>query len=122
MKRRTINTISALATALLLPATALAEHELTKPIAKPDLVFEGVDGFVAVEAEHFFKQEKADVRAWYITTADKEAGLKPDADPNKRVAEIANAGGGQTFYVQVTAEGAGVENNYNIDINVLSAN
>ena len=65
-----------------------ANPELTKPIVGPDLVFEEVGGFVAVEAEHFFKQEKTGKRAWYLTTADKEAGLKPDADPN----HVAGAG------------------------------
>ena len=39
-------------------------------------------GFLAVEAEHFFKQEQNELRAWYLTTADKEAGLEPDGDGN----------------------------------------
>ncbi len=55
-----------------LAAGALANPALTKPIAGENLVFEEVDGYVAVEAEHFFKQELDDVRAWYLTTADKE--------------------------------------------------
>ena len=66
---------------LFAPA-ALADIALTQPIASPDLVFEEQGGFVALEAEHFFKQEKADVRAWYLTTGEKLAGLKPDHDPN----------------------------------------
>ena len=69
---------------------ALANPALTKPIASGDLVFEEVDGLVAVEAEHFFKQEKSDVRAWYLTTGEKFAGLKPDHDPN----HSASASGG----------------------------
>jgi len=73
-----------------LAAGALANPALTKPIAGENLVFEEVDGYVAVEAEHFFKQELDDVRAWYLTTADKEAGLKPDGDPN----HTGGAGGG----------------------------
>ena len=66
----------------LFTANAIADVSLTKPIGAPDLVFEEKDGFVAVEAEHFFKQDLADVRAWYLTTSDKQAGLKPDADGN----------------------------------------
>ncbi|MEM7387245.1 MAG: hypothetical protein AAF514_20090, partial [Verrucomicrobiota bacterium] len=69
---------------------AIADQSLTKPIASPDLVFEEVDGFVAVEAEHFFKQDKSDVRAWFRTTADLVPDLKPDADP----AHVGGAGGG----------------------------
>ena len=69
---------------------ASADVSLTKPIAKPDLVFEEKDGLVVVEAEHFFKQELTDKRAFYLTTTDKEAGLKPDADPN----HVAGASGG----------------------------
>ena len=74
----------------LLAASVQADPALTKPIVTPDLVFEEVEGFVAVEAEHFFKQEKADVRAWYLTTADSVSRLKPDADPS----HVAGAGGG----------------------------
>ncbi|MEZ5302852.1 MAG: DUF5060 domain-containing protein [Verrucomicrobiales bacterium] len=63
---------------------------LSRPIAERDLVFEESGGLVAVEAEHFFRQEKAEVRAWYRTTADDAAGLKPDADPP----HVAGASGG----------------------------
>lgn len=59
-----------------------ANPSLTKPVAAEDLVFEETDGFVSGEAEHFFKQELSDVRAWYLTTGEKEAGIKPDHDPN----------------------------------------
>ena len=83
-------TLTTLIPALFMSAAALANPALTRPIASPDLVFEESDGFVAVEAEHFFKQDKAEVRAWYLTTSGKEAGLKPDADGN----HVAGAGGG----------------------------
>ena len=82
--KRSIPILFALATG------AFAKPELTEPIAPPDLVYEETGGQVAVEAEHFYKQELADKRAWYLTTADQEAGLKPDADPN----HTAGAGGG----------------------------
>ena len=62
-----------------IPATFAAP--LTEPIAKPDLVIQEADGYVGVEAEHFVRQEKADVRAWYLTTEKQSAGLQPDADP-----------------------------------------
>jgi hypothetical protein len=70
---------------------ALADEAgLRHTLASPDLVFEEVDGMVAVEAELFFEQEKADVRAWYLTTADEVPGLEPDADGN----HVGGAGGG----------------------------
>ncbi len=74
----------------VLAGNAWADSSLTKPIVSPELVFEEREGFLAVEAEHFFKQEKSDIRAWYLTTADREAGLVPDADGN----HTAGAGGG----------------------------
>lgn len=59
-----------------------AEKTWTEPIVSPDLVIQESDGFVAVEAEHFVRQEKSGVRAWHLTTFDHEAGITPDADPN----------------------------------------
>ncbi|WP_198931814.1 DUF5060 domain-containing protein [Labilibacter marinus] len=38
----------------------------TEPIVNEDVVFEEIDGLVAVEAEHFYKQSKSDIRQWYI--------------------------------------------------------
>lgn len=75
---------------VLICSNLWADPELTKPLASADLVFEETGGFVAVEAEHFFKQEKSEKRAWYLTTADQQANLKPDADPH----HVAGAGGG----------------------------
>ncbi len=51
------------------------------PLVGEDVVFEEVDGVVAVEAEHFFKQTHDDVRRWYLTTAEHTPDLKPDIDP-----------------------------------------
>ncbi|MEC5128237.1 DUF5060 domain-containing protein [Verrucomicrobiales bacterium BCK34] len=62
----------------------------SEPIARPDLVIQEADGYVAVEAEHFLKQEKADVRAWYLTTGELTPELHPDADPP----HVAGASGG----------------------------
>ncbi|MDF1739628.1 MAG: DUF5060 domain-containing protein [Verrucomicrobiales bacterium] len=67
--------------ALTIGAPALFAAPLSAPIVKSDLVFEEADGYVAVEAEHFLKQEKADVRAWYLTTEELTPELQPDADP-----------------------------------------
>jgi len=61
-----------------------------KPIAKPDLVFKETDGIVAVEAEHFFKQTSADVRAFHHTHSKLTPSVKPDGDPN----HVAGASGG----------------------------
>ena len=52
----------------------------SEPIADPSLVFEEKNGLVAVEAEHFFKQEKADVRAFHLTHADLTPEFTPDGD------------------------------------------
>ncbi len=42
--------------------------------------FEEKDGLVSVEAEHFFKQIKDEIRAWYITDGDSDLDLTdPDA-------------------------------------------
>jgi len=51
-----------------------------------------------VEAEHFFKQEKDDVRAWYLTTKDKTPDLQPDADQN-HTARASGGGGDFTSYI-----------------------
>ncbi len=59
------------------PQTARA---MTQPIANPDLVFQEVDGIVAVEAEHFLQQEKDDIRAWFRVEEDQIHEIKPDLD------------------------------------------
>ncbi len=47
-----------------------------------DLVFEEVDGLVAVEAEHFFDQEKSEIRKWYIQKKLQDEPGMADADSN----------------------------------------
>ena len=61
-----------------------------KPTASPNLVFAEKDGFLAVEAEHFFEQTKADTRAFYHVNADSKTDIKPDGDPR----HIGGASGG----------------------------
>lgn len=59
------------------PETAKA---LTEPIANPRLVFQVINGVVAVEAEHFLSQENKDVRAWFRIEEDHLPQLQPDID------------------------------------------
>jgi len=61
---------------------------IPEPDPKPDptptdeRIFEEVDGYVAVEAEHFISQEKTDERQWYITGINQDPNVKPDPDGN----------------------------------------
>lgn len=79
MKRMSLTNL--LAVALLTTALSAQAADSTAPIAAPDLVFDEVDGVVAVEAEHFYMQTLTDKRAWHITSSKSVPGLKPDADP-----------------------------------------
>ena len=88
MKRNRMLTLLAVA-ALATGLTAQAA-DCTAPIAPADLVFDEVDGIVAVEAEHFYKQTLADQRAWHITSPKHAPDVKPDGDP----AHLAGASGG----------------------------
>ncbi len=72
---------------LTLAVQAAASHG---PIAPPDLTFREVDGLVAVEAEHFVKQESTAVRAWHLTSTANAPIIEPDADPS----HAAEASGG----------------------------
>ncbi|MEM0914549.1 MAG: DUF5060 domain-containing protein [Planctomycetota bacterium] len=55
------------------------------------VVFEEVDGLVAVEAEHFSKQDTNDFRAWYPTTTQKTPDVGRDDDPNHADGASGNA-------------------------------
>ena len=55
-------------------------QDFATSIIKPNLVFQEVDGIVAVEAEHFASQDKTDVRAWYRVEEDRVPEIKPDPD------------------------------------------
>ena len=76
--------------AAVVTGLAAFADNLTTPIAEPDIVFGEVDGIVAVEAEHFYKQTLTEKRAWYITSSKNTTELKPDPDP----AHVAGASGG----------------------------
>ena len=64
---------------LVLPIVA-AQSSTMEPIVSEAIVFEEINGLVAFEAEHFFKQENVGIRAWYLSTASLIPGLKPDPD------------------------------------------
>ncbi len=73
-----------LAAALLLTLAVPALAEAPKPAAPlvgEDVVFEEVGGVVAVEAEHFARQELTETRAWYLTAPGQIPQIEPDADP-----------------------------------------
>ena len=46
-----------------------------------DVVFQEVDGVVAVEAEHFHRQELTETRAWWLVSSRHRPGATPDGDP-----------------------------------------
>jgi Domain of unknown function (DUF5060)/Putative collagen-binding domain of a collagenase len=84
------NTTAFIALTLLAINSNLFASDLTSPIVAPDLVFDEIDGIVAVELEHFYKQAVTDQRAWYITSSKNAADLKPDPDPT----HVGGASGG----------------------------
>ncbi|WP_411827655.1 hypothetical protein [Luteolibacter sp. AS25] len=61
--------------------SVLPAAELTESIVPSDLIFEEKDGVVSFEAEHFYKQENSEKRAWYLTTAEIALEILPDGDP-----------------------------------------
>lgn len=62
----------------------------TAPIAAADLVFAERGGLVAVEAEHFIRQERTEVRAWHLFTPLQRPRIAPDKDGT----HLKNASGG----------------------------
>ncbi len=55
-------------------------HDLDKPIKNNTYIIEEKDGIVAVEAEHFYKQDLTDVRKWYRTSKSEMAEVGRDDD------------------------------------------
>lgn len=49
--------------------------DLQSPIVDSSVIFEERKGLVAIEAEHFYKQTKSDIRQWYITSKDQASEL-----------------------------------------------
>lgn len=58
----------------------IAKYNLS--FTKKELVFEEVNGVVAVEAEHFTKQKKTSKRKWYLQSTSTSADVQPDKDGN----------------------------------------
>ena len=85
-QQRTVSA-SAILLGLLL---SLNSRGATTPIVAENVVFAEQDGIVAVEAEHFYKQTNTDTRAFYLTTSETSADVKPDGDPS----HVAGASGG----------------------------
>lgn len=71
----------------LFPSLALVARE---PLVPSDLIFAEIDGVVAVEAEHFFRQTATEKRAFYLTTSSETPDVTPDGDPP----HVAGASGG----------------------------
>ena len=71
---------------VLLFQTASAQEQ----IVDDSLVFAEIDGLVAAEAEHFYKQSATDVRAFYLTHSGSSPNVKPDGDPT----HVGGASGG----------------------------
>ncbi len=82
---------------LLLAATATAQEVRTDQprIAADTIVATEQNGFVIVEAEHFFSQTHTDKRAWHISDATRQPSVGRDIDaPN-----FATASGGASIEV-----------------------
>lgn len=77
---------TAFLTLFLFAQSAMAQE----PIVDDSLVFNESGGLLAVEAEHFFQQTKADVRAFYLTHSELTPEITPDGDPN----HVGGASGG----------------------------
>lgn len=52
----------------------------TNAIVSSDLVFEEVNGIVAIEAEYFYKQSKSENRQWYRTSKNETPSVGRDED------------------------------------------
>ncbi len=55
-------------------------NDFSNPIVKDDVVFEEVNGIVAVEAEFFYKQSQTDNRQWHRTSPKESPQLGRDED------------------------------------------
>jgi len=80
MRSSLVVTVSVLAVLCAVTVTQ-AGPDARRPIVGQDVVFEEVDGVVAGEAEHFFKQTLNTVRSWHIFTPDRQPKVDPDGDP-----------------------------------------
>jgi hypothetical protein len=93
MKTKLIIPLVVLLAAFFVPRLNAAD--LTRPLVSPGVVFEEVNGILAVEAEHFYKQTLSEKRSWHITSPQHVPDVKPDPDPP----HLAGASGGA--YVEI---------------------
>ena len=93
MYRCTLRTTPRICVTLLLMIVgppAILAADTTAPTVSETVVFEEVDGTLAIEAEHFYKQTHGDVRAWHIISSDSQPQVTPDGD----AAHLDGAAGG----------------------------
>ncbi len=55
-------------------------NEYSNPIVGEDVIFEELDGVVAVEAEFFYKQSLTEIRQWYRTSKNESPSVGRDDD------------------------------------------
>ena len=67
---------------LLFVTTSLNAQNACEPIVNKNTVFEEKNGSVLVEAEHFYKQSKSEIRRWYITSEEQQVDVGRDDDPS----------------------------------------
>ncbi|QEG21188.1 DUF5060 domain-containing protein [Mariniblastus fucicola] len=77
--------------ALAIVGSCAFAQDSTKSIVDANFLAEERDGFVAVEAEHFASQEKAGVRAFYLTTPTQHPKADSDGDPPHWLGASGNA-------------------------------
>ena len=71
-------------------ATVSQSFAAPQPVASDSLLFEELDGLVAVEAEHFVSQTRTETRAFHFVSAREIPAIKPDGDGT----HLAGASGG----------------------------
>ncbi len=59
---------------------ASQSSKFNAPIVSKDVVFEEKKGFVAVEAEYFYKQTKSEIREWFRTSKNETPSIGRDDD------------------------------------------
>jgi hypothetical protein len=72
--------INTLTTCACLLVSQIVAQTTDTPIVSEDVIFKEINGVVAVEAEHFYKQSNHQVRRWYINSAFHKSNVKPDPD------------------------------------------
>jgi hypothetical protein len=69
---------------ILISLNIVLQAQSTKfsaPVVSDQVVFEEKNGLLAVEAEHFYKQTKPEIREWYRTSKNESPSVGRDDDP-----------------------------------------